>query len=197
MSATTWSIVLGAVVFAVGAGSCTPSEERQVRAVLTEHLEAWRFGDVEGALATHVDASVRGTYCTSEAFMTVLLDVQRLAPEPGGEVCDAAVRATQAERASDETVLLAQVTRHVCETPAGGCVGYQRRVAAGQIASSTRWEDAHESFEVRAVRVSGDEASARVEHEFGDGRVRRGTMRLVRVLGTWHVVDRVWLEDDA
>ena len=33
MSATTWSIVLGAVVFAVGAGSCTPSEERQVRAV--------------------------------------------------------------------------------------------------------------------------------------------------------------------
>jgi len=180
----------------LGAVSCAPGDERMVRRALAEHIEAWRYEDVDGALAVHVDASPRGEYCTSEAFMKILLDVRRVAPEPGGEVCAAAARVTESgEGAADETVLLAQVTRHVCETPDAGCIGYQERVAKAQIAGSARWGDPPERAEVRSVRVEGDEASARVEFMYAAGRTERRTVKVVRVMGTWRVVDRMWLED--
>ncbi len=120
--------------------------------VLERHLDAYIYGDMVGAVQTHVASTEESTWCRSRSFTNLFEELRR---NKDDAACEQAVALTSEEQAQgeleDEELLMMQTMRFVCERPHATCQDYAQSVYRSALAQTPYWTARLERYEIREM----------------------------------------------
>lgn len=135
-----------------------PARGAEAREALDGFLTALQYGDFDGVYFGHIESTPLGYWCASESFSQVLEATREARTDAE---CERARKITDAQglEIDDQTALLVQTMRFVCEQPQGRCHDYARRVMKSTVESSPYWATRLQGWTVHKFLPKGDDAA--------------------------------------